>query len=97
MDWGKRLVNIAVQKYLCFMEMLCGSSLTTGQYLTSQDIMVAPKSLELACHDYYALGHIHLKQQIRPHMRYSGSLYNKNWGETDKKGFDVVKYKIPRG
>jgi DNA repair exonuclease SbcCD nuclease subunit len=90
---GEKVSEYRCPKIFMFHGNVVGSSLTTGQYLTSQDIMVAPKSLELACHDYYALGHIHLKQQIRPHMRYSGSLYNKNWGETDKKGFDVVKYK----
>lgn len=69
-----------------------GSRLTSGQTLVSQDILLAPKTLERAGHHYYGLGHIHLRQFFTPYMGYSGSLYNKNWGETDNKSFEVVHF-----
>ena len=79
-------------KILAFHGNVVGSRLSTGQTLVSQDIMVAPSTLEKANHDYYALGHIHLRQEIKPNMVYSGSIYNKSWGETEQKSFEVIEY-----
>lgn len=46
--------------------------------------------------DYYALGHLHLPQQVGTlPAYYSGSVYAKNFGETHKPGFNVVE--IARG
>jgi len=81
-------------KILTFHGNVVGSRLSTGQTLVSQDIMVAPSTLELAIHDYYALGHIHLRQEIKWNMIYAGSVYNKNWGETDKKSFEVIEFEF---
>ena len=69
-----------------------GSRLSTGQTLVSQDIMVAPATIEKAQHDYYGLGHIHLRQELKPNMVYSGSIYNKSWGETEQKSFEVIYF-----
>lgn len=77
-------------KLLAFHGNVVGSRLSSGQTLVSQDIMVAPSTLEKAKHDYYALGHIHLRQEIKWNMLYSGSIYNKNWGETEQKSFETM-------
>lgn len=77
-------------KLLAFHGNVVGSRLSSGQTLVSQDIMVAPATLEKAKHDYYALGHIHIRQEIKPTMIYSGSIYNKNWGETEQKSFEII-------
>ncbi len=79
-------------KLLAFHGNVVGSRLSTGQTLVSQDIMVAPSTLEKAKHDYYGLGHIHLFQEITPNMLYSGSIYNKSWGETEQKSFQVIEF-----
>lgn len=39
--------------------------------------------------DYGALGHIHKSQNIK-HLYYSGSIYNKSWGELEDKYFNVI-------
>ena len=83
-----------VPKILAFHGNVVGSRLSTGQTLLSQDIMVAPATLKKAKADYYALGHIHLRQEVQPAMVYSGSIYNKNWGETEQKSFEVVEFEI---
>lgn len=90
-------IGDVTEKYTCpkllgFHGNVVGSRLSTGQMLVSQDIMVAPSTLEKAKHDYYALGHIHLRQEIKPWMKYSGSIYNKSWGETEQKSFEVIEY-----
>jgi len=89
---GNVTLNYNCPKILGFHGNVVGSRLSTGQTLVSQDIMVAPSTLERALHDYYALGHIHLLQEITPSMFYSGSIYNKNWGETEQKSFIVIEY-----
>lgn len=90
------LIGDVTQPYTCpkilaFHGNVVGSRLSSGQSLVSQDIMVAPSSLEKAKADYYALGHIHLRQEIKWNMLYSGSIYNKSWGETELKSFEVVE------
>lgn len=84
-------------KILAFHGNVVGSRLSTGQTLVSQDIMVAPSTLERALHDYYALGHIHLRQFFKPNMGYSGSIYNKSWGETEQKSFEVIEFEFGGG
>ncbi|MDD4292014.1 MAG: metallophosphoesterase [Clostridia bacterium] len=91
------LIGDVTQPYTCpkmlaFHGNVVGSRLSTGQTLVSQDIMVAPSTLEKAKADYYALGHIHLRQMIRPNMIYAGSIYNKNWGEIERKSFTVIEF-----
>lgn len=89
------LIGDTTQEYICpkilgFHGNVVGSRLSSGQSLVSQDIMVAPSTLEKANADYYALGHIHLRQEIQPFKVYSGSIYNKNWGETEQKSVEVI-------
>lgn len=89
---GNVTLNYNCPKLLAFHGNVQGSRLSTGQTLVSQDIMVAPSTLERALHDYYALGHIHLFQEITPNKFYSGSIYNKSWGETEQKSFQVITF-----
>lgn len=94
------LIGDVTQYYSCpkilgFHGNVVGSRLSTGQTLQSQDIMVAPSTLEKAKADYYALNHIHLRQEIRPNMIYAGGIANFNWGETEKKSFEVIEFQIP--
>ena len=79
-------------KILAFHGNVVGSRLSSGQSLVSQDIMVAPSTLEKAKADYYALGHIHLRQFFSNNMGYSGSIYNKSWGEIEQKSFEVIEF-----
>jgi DNA repair exonuclease SbcCD nuclease subunit len=88
---GNVTLNYNCPKLLAFHGNVQGSRLSTGQTLVSQDIMVAPSTLERALHDYYALGHIHLRQFFKDNMGYSGSIYNKSWGETEQKSFEVIE------
>lgn len=81
-----------VPKIFGFHGNVQGTRLSSGQTLLSQDIIVSPFTLQLAMADYYALGHIHLEQEVFPHGYYSGSIYNKNWGETEQKSFNVVEF-----
>lgn len=90
------LIGDLTQPYACpkilgFHGNVVGSRLSSGQSLVSQDIMVAPSTLRKAQADYYALGHIHLRQFFAHNMGYSGSIYNKNWGETEQKSFEVIE------
>lgn len=72
---------------------ITGAKLSKGQSLIGQDILIPSFILEKTKSHYYALGHIHLPQNITPMMRYSGSLYNKDFGETEQKSFDLVQFK----
>lgn len=71
---------------------ISGSRLSSGQSLIGQDIIIPSFILEKTKSQYYALGHIHLPQNITPSMRYSGSLYNKDFGELEEKSFDLIEF-----
>ncbi|MDQ7818706.1 MAG: hypothetical protein RDU14_16895 [Melioribacteraceae bacterium] len=79
-------------KVMGFHGNVQGARLSNGQTLGQQDLIISPHSLQKANCDYYALSHIHLWQEILPNMIYSGSIHNKNWGETEQKSFQVVKF-----
>ena len=69
-----------------------GALVSSGQTLIGQDVAVSKFDLELASADYYALGHIHVNQAITPSMWYSGSIYHNNFGETERKYFNIVTF-----
>lgn len=71
---------------------ITGAKLSSGQSLIGQDILIPSFILEKTKSHYYALGHIHLPQNITPKMRYSGSLYNKDFGEIEQKYFDLIEF-----
>ncbi|HEX2868771.1 MAG TPA: metallophosphoesterase [Ignavibacteriales bacterium] len=89
---GNVHIKYNVPKIFGFHGNVQGTRLSSGQTLLSQDIIVSPFTLQLAMADYYALGHIHLAQKVFYHGYYSGSIYNKNWGETEQKSFNVIKF-----
>lgn len=69
---------------------ITGAVISSGQTIVGQDVEVSKNDLALAAADYYALGHIHVNQTIGPAMWYSGSTYHNNFGETERKYFNVV-------
>lgn len=89
---GDKTAEYKCPKVLGFHGNVSGSRLSSGQTLVSQDILVAPSTLEKAKHDYYALNHIHLRQEIKPTIIYAGGIANFNWGETEQKSFQVITF-----
>ncbi len=69
---------------------VAGASMANGQ-LVEGGITIGREDLALVGADYYALGHIHLAQQVGDlPAYYSGSAYPVNWGETDQKSCNLV-------
>jgi len=68
-----------------------GAALANGQLLEG-GIALGREDLALVGADYYALGHIHLRQQI-PGLPawYAGSAFPVDWAEVDKKGCNLVE------
>lgn len=66
-----------------------GAFVSSGQQLTGRDIEVSRDQLDLAKADIACLGHIHLQQQIGDNIFYSGSIYRKDFGEMEPKGFYI--------
>lgn len=70
---------------------IVGATLQNNQILPPGDIAIGRDDLALVGADYYALGHIHLAQQIGEFPAYyAGSAFPCNWGETDQKSFNSV-------
>ena len=71
---------------------VAGSSISEAQSLPSGGIQIGKDDLALVGADYYALGHIHLAQQIGDLPAfYCGSMFPVNWGEQDLKCFNIVE------
>ena len=71
---------------------VAGSSISEAQSLPSGGIQIGKDDLALVGADYYALGHIHLGQQIGDMPAYyCGSMFPVNWGEQDLKCFNIVE------
>jgi exonuclease SbcC len=69
-----------------------GATLQNGQAVGAGEIALGREDLALVDADYYALGHIHLAQQIGDLPAfYAGSAFPVNWGELDQKGFNAVE------
>jgi len=72
---------------------VAGSSISDAQILPPGGIQIGKDDLALVGADYYALGHIHLGQQIEDMPAYyCGSMFPVNWGELDQKGFNIVEF-----
>lgn len=65
---------------------LIGSFASQSQDISSENHN--PEDFYDLC-DYGALGHIHKNQNFK-HLHYSGSIYNKTWGEMEDKYFNVI-------
>lgn len=73
--------------------LVAGSSLANGQIMPAGGIQIGKDDLALVGADYYALGHIHLAQQIGDlPAYYAGSAYPVDWGETDQKSCNVITF-----
>jgi exonuclease SbcC len=65
-----------------------GSKFSNGQIVEDG---VSYQDLEQIGAEYYALGDIHEPQEITAAMRYPGSIYSCNWGETHKPGWNMIE------
>ena len=66
-----------------------GAYISDTQQLIGRDIEISPDQLEMANADLICLGHIHKSQVIQKNIFYSGSIFHKDFGETDAKGFYI--------
>lgn len=64
-----------------------GAFVSETQQLVGVDIELSRDQIGLAEADLVCLGHIHLHQQIGDNIFYSGSIYRKDFGELEEKGF----------
>lgn len=87
----KRQMFENVAHILAFHGTISGSKLSNGQTMIGRSLEFSTEALQMAKADYYALGHIHLRQEMAKNMLYCGSMYNKDWGETEKKSFELVE------
>ena len=71
---------------------VAGSSLSNGQTLISQDLILDIDDLRQSAVDYIALGHIHKRQEFGSSASYAGSMYHLNFGEPEEKSFDVIEF-----
>jgi DNA repair exonuclease SbcCD nuclease subunit/predicted nuclease with TOPRIM domain len=68
-----------------------GASMQNGQVVGASEITIGREDLSLVGADYYALGHIHVAQQIGElPAYYAGNAYPKEWGELGTSGFNLV-------
>ena len=74
---------------------IAGKTLCNGQTLPGRDIEIGRDDLAMVGADYYALGHIHLAQQIGDLPAfYGGSVAPWDWGELDQKGFFLIRMQV---
>jgi len=80
-----------VPKLTVFHGNVMGAKLSSGQIIIGQELVIPTFTIEKTGSNYYALGHIHLPQNIKSNIRYSGSLYNKDFGEQENKSYDTLE------
>lgn len=66
-----------------------GAFISETQQLNGLDIEISREQLGYSNAGLAMLGHIHLHQQIGQNIFYSGSIYRKDFGELDDKGFYI--------
>ena len=66
-----------------------GALVSETQTLIGVDIEISRDQMALANADIILLGHLHLKQKIKPNIFYSGSITGLNYGELEDKGFYI--------
>lgn len=74
---------------LVYHGTIAGATLANGQEMTGRDISISKDQLALGKFDLVCCGHIHLPQEIKPNIVYSGSLFAKNFGEDHDHGFYI--------
>jgi len=66
-----------------------GAFISDTQQLVGRDIEISTDQLAMANAHVICMGHIHKAQEMRSNIFYSGSIYRKNFGEMDDKGFYI--------
>ena len=66
-----------------------GAMVSETQIITGIDIEISKDQMALGNFDLVCLGHLHLAQEIKPNIFYSGSIYANNFGELEDKGFYI--------
>ena len=66
-----------------------GAFISETQQLNGLDIEISREQIGYAEADLCLLGHIHLSQQIGQNIFYSGSIFRKDFGELEEKGFYI--------
>jgi exonuclease SbcD len=66
-----------------------GAFISETQQLAGLDIEISKEQIGYAQANVVLLGHIHLRQQIGTNIFYSGSIFRKDFGELDPKGFYI--------
>jgi DNA repair exonuclease SbcCD nuclease subunit len=72
---------------LVYHGTIAGATLANGQDMTGRDISISKDQIALGNFDLVCCGHIHLPQEIKPNIFYSGSLGALNFGEDHNHGF----------
>jgi exonuclease SbcC len=71
---------------------VAGASISESQVLPPGGIQIGADDLALVGADYYALGHIHMGQQVgNLPACYAGSAFPVDWGERDQKHFNIAE------
>ena len=66
-----------------------GAFVSETQQLNGMDIEISREQCDYAQATVVALGHVHLHQQIGHNIFYSGSIFRKDFGELEEKGFYI--------
>jgi len=72
---------------LVYHGTIADATLANGQDMTGRDISISKDQIALGNFDLVCCGHIHLPQEIKPNIFYSGSLGSLNFGEDHDHGF----------
>jgi DNA repair exonuclease SbcCD nuclease subunit/DNA repair exonuclease SbcCD ATPase subunit len=78
--------------FVLFHGTIAGSQISDTQVIPTGGIEITFRDLQEIGADYISMGHIHKRQEF-PFIEggYEGSIYNKTWGELDKKAFSLVE------
>ncbi len=66
---------------------VAGARISETQHLIGRDIEISKNQIELGVFNLGCLGHIHMQQEVLRDVFYSGSIYRKDFGEMENKGF----------
>lgn len=70
-----------------------GALVSEAQTLTGIDISLSKDQMALGNFNLICLGHLHLAQELKPNIFYSGSIISLTWGELEDKGFYIHEFK----
>ncbi len=70
-----------------------GAYISETQQLVGRDIEISTDQIAMANAHVNCLGHIHKQQKLGRNTFYSGSIYRKNFGEMEDKGFYIHEIK----